>query len=476
MGDDVAMVASGESELVVPDSPVMVEDEPAGVAPPSEVPVKTEEVRRKVVRRVPTRRFFGIIDLEGDGAKSEDELQDFVAIEALERRRSAALAVAADPKGSAGKRKRAAVTEERKEEEDGEERVAKRRKQQPGAVLLDTGRIKTMVTATSLVNLRPMMYLSACMRWGAGPSMGVRRGACAVALLDESRLLVLGGNEGLSTVGTTEVLDFTVHPRRMAFQPGPRLSSQRRECAVIPLDRTRLLVVGGYDGAHFLNTTEIVDLVTLRVSPGPRMIHRRAAPAVAVFQGIGRILVVGGKNAFGCLETTEVLDIRAAALEFKPGPSLRMQRAGPTAAPLDGNRIMVLGGHDSSRTHNTTEVITVVDPGVRSPRLAVSPGPLLATPRSYFASVMLNAGNLHVIGGHDGYNYLDTTDVLNLSSMEFTTGPSMRKRRFMCAATAIAEDRVVVLGGTDVSIDHNSTEMLSLPTYSFMPAPWMTQC
>lgn len=452
---DVAM-ATAESE-VVPDSPLLVDD-----------------------------------DAPGEGrAKSEDR-QDVLAEKALERQRRAALAAratklapasAAAAAGSGGKRKRTAAAMqvdqgEGKVEDEVEERVAKRRRRQPGAVLLDTGRIKTVITATTLVNLRPMMFLSSSMRWGPGPPLGVRRGACAVALLDETRLLVVGGNEGKVTVGSTEVLDLApaAAGRRMVFTSGPSLATQRRECAVVRLDEFRLLVVGGYDGEHFLLTTEIIDVRTMQVTLGPRMVHRRAAPAVSRFEGLDRVVVVGGKNAFGCLETSEVLDVRTVPLEFKPGPSLRMQRAGATAVPLDSNRVIVIGGHDSSRTHNTTEILHIVDPGSRMPRIACAPGPELPAPRSYFAGVMLNAGNVQVIGGHDGYNYLSTTDVLNLATMEYSTGPSMRKRRFMCSAAALSQDRVIVLGGTDVSTDHQSTEILRLPTYSFAPASWMSAC
>lgn len=330
-----------------------------------------------------------------------------------------------------------------------------------------------MVTETTLVNLRPMMYLSSSMSWLSGPALGVRRGACAAVLLDEARLLVVGGNESSSSVGSTEVLDLQ-DSRRLLFGPGPRLSTQRRECAAISLGDARVLVVGGYDGAHFLSSTEVLDLRTMTFSAGPRLLTRRAAPALALLKS-GYVVVVGGKNTYGCLETTEILDTTAVVMSFEHGPRMSMQRSGPAVAPLEGNSLIILGGHDASRTHNTTEVLHVVDPVPRPPTLAVSPGPPLGTPRSYFAGVMLNAGNLHVIGGHDGYNFLDTTDVLNLSSMEFTSGPCMRRRRFMCAAAAITEDRILVLGGTDLNVDHHSTEVLNLPTYSFMPASWMNQ-
>lgn len=397
----------------------------------------------------------------GGEAKLEDEQRDVLAEKALERQRTLALEV---HRRAGEKRKRADVEEERH---------TKRRRQQPGAVLLDTGRVRTVFTATTLMNVRPMLFMSSCMPWVRGPSMRVRRGACAACLLGPERLIVVGGNEGESNFGTTEVLDFR-DVLRMTFRPGPRLASQRRECAAIMLDGHRLLVLGGYDGVHFLNTTEILDVETNKFVPGPRLLSRRASPAVALLK-TGQIVVIGGKNAGGCLQTSEVLDPRSSPLGFMAGPSMRAQRAGPAVAPLeDGSRLLVMGGHDSGKTHNTTEVLQVLGPAARVPELAFMPGPALVTPRSYFATVMLNAGNLYVVGGHDGYNYLNSSDVLNLATMEFTTGPCMEQRRFMCAAVVLVEGRVLVVGGSDVSTDHASTELLGLPTYSFAPARWMS--
>lgn len=394
-------------------------------------------------------------------AKSEDERRDDeLAEEALERQRSAALAV---HRQAGDKRKRADLEEERS---------TKRRRQQPGAVLLDTGRMRTMLTSTTLINLRPMLFMSASMPWLRGPSLRVRRGACAACLLDADRLVVVGGNEGDSSFGTTEVLDFR-DLMRMSFRPGPRLASQRRECAAVMLDSRRLLVLGGYDGSHFLNTTEILDVETNKFIAGPRLLSRRASPAVAILK-TGHLVVIGGKNASGCLNTSELLDPRSSPMAFMAGPSLRVQRAGPAVAPLETGQLLIMGGHDSHRTHNSTEILQVRPRPRSSPAMEFEPGPPLVTPRSYFAGVMLNAGNVHIIGGHDGYNYLNTSDVLNLASMEFTTGPCMEQRRFMCTAAALMEGRILVIGGSDVNLDHASTELLGLATYSFAPARWMS--
>merc|ERR1719424_2012511 len=151
------------------------------------------------------------------------------------------------------------------------------------------------------------------------------------------------------------------------------------------------------------------------------MNFRRAAPAVVRLES-GLLIVVGGKNAQGCLESSEVLDTRRATWSFEQGPKMRKQRGGPTAAVIDGSKVLVIGGHDDTRTHDSTEILTIAEAAAGSvPGMSFTQGPFVTAPRSYAASVMLNASHLFLIGGHDGVNCIDTTEVLNLSSMEFTT-------------------------------------------------------
>jgi len=231
-------------------------------------------------------------------------------------------------------------------------------------------------------------------------------------------------------------------------------------------------VIGGYDGAQYLDTTEVLNLSTNEFSPGPRLTTRRAAHSVSLL-GSRYLLVLGGKNSSGCMETTEVLDLYRAPWTFVRSPNMRRKRAGSTVAMLDSSRLVVFGGHDDERTHDTTEILHIVDTASDPPGMVFTLGPYVATPRSYAASVMLNSGYLYILGGHDGLNCLDTTEVLRLSTMEFTTGPRLHSSRFMCTASMLKDSRIIVVGGTNGPTEHYSTELLALPMYSFIPASWM---
>ena len=44
----------------------------------------------------------------------------------------------------------------------------------------------------------------------------------------------------------------------MEFEAGPTMEIARGDCAAVPLDADRVLVIGGYDNGTYLNTTEIL--------------------------------------------------------------------------------------------------------------------------------------------------------------------------------------------------------------------------
>merc|ERR1719440_669232 len=101
----------------------------------------------------------------------------------------------------------------------------------------------------------------------------------------------------------------------MTFRAGPSMGTQRSQCAAIMLDSGRMIVVGGYDGAQYLDSTEVLNLNTYQFAPGPKLNARRAAHAVCLL--LNRyLIVIGGKNAKGCMDSTEILDLYKAPWSF----------------------------------------------------------------------------------------------------------------------------------------------------------------
>jgi hypothetical protein len=172
-----------------------------------------------------------------------------------------------------------------------------------------------------------------------GPELISNRRWCA-AVLHGRRVVVLGGRDGNgAALNTTEVLDLDNDGTTEAFTVAPTMATARMRCAAVRLDARRVLVVGGtgrlsYAGA--LDTTEILDLETMRFSAGPTMLSKRLC-CTAVALDTRRVLVAGGGNENShSLKTTEILDV--ATMTFAPGPEMLSERYGCSAVALENPR------------------------------------------------------------------------------------------------------------------------------------------
>jgi hypothetical protein len=269
---------------------------------------------------------------------------------------------------------------------------------------------------------------------------------CATVLHGRS-VVVFGGRVGKAALNTTEVLNLDAGATG-GFTAGPTMATARAGCAAVRLDARRVLVVGGSYGpaspaARSMDTTEILDLETMRFSAGPRMLSKRFC-CTAVALDAGRVLVAGGADEnINSHRTTEILDV--ATMTFAPGPEMLSERTGCAAVALENpGRALIVGGHDDDGEGlNTTEVLDL-------DTMTFLRGPTMRTARVGCAAVLLSGDSRRrcclVIGGKD-VNHLNTTEVLDLETMEFTDGPAMLAGRTGCVAVADAGDRVLVLGG-----------------------------
>jgi hypothetical protein len=206
-----------------------------------------------------------------------------------------------------------------------------------------------------------------------------------------------------------------------------------------------------------LDTTEILDLETpMRFSAGPRMLSESFL-CTAVALDARRVLVAGGRDNHGRHMTTEILDV--ATMTFRAGPEMLSGRTGCSAvALLEGNprRVLVVGGRDGD--YNNVSTTEVLDLGT----MAFSRGPTMRTARYGCAAVLMGGGGdsrrrCLVVGGYDeDESEVSATEVFDLETMEFTGhGPAMLAGRGGCAAVADhdagGENRVLVLGGRSSS-------------------------
>mmetsp|Transcript_42924 Transcript_42924/g.96444 ORF Transcript_42924/g.96444 Transcript_42924/m.96444 type:complete len:446 (-) Transcript_42924:61-1398(-) len=412
--------------------------------------------------------------LDIDLHDEDDDDEDARALRALEQKRREALverpsAQTAATADRAQVRKRGRAPEPPVVEEPW---IVKRRRANPGATLLDTGRIKPVMTPTQLVNFRVMNFLSPYIKFKPGPDLTHRHGACAGVVVAPGQILLAGGNNGSHCHRTTTVLSWA-EGRGVSPTAGPTMAKARRECAAVKLDDSSILIIGGFDGSQYLKSTEVYHIGNGICVPGPDMVTPRAGMAVTKLD-TGHILVLGGRNERGVLASTELWDIRHGS-RFHRAPDMLMSRCGPSVVSLDERRILVLGGADETSTHNLAELLTLpVGPLDDASRMTFSLAKDIGVPRAYFAVAMLNSGSVLLIGGHDGLEFLDSTEVLNINNMEVSGGPRLQAKRARCAAALVAESHILVAAGSDDAMDLASTELLTQKEYAISPTPWVS--
>ncbi len=104
----------------------------------------------------------------------------------------------------------------------------------------------------------------------------------------------------------------------------------------------RVLIVGGFDGASTLTSTDIFDSGADAVSVGPSLATPRAGHTVTTLLD-GKVFVAGGANDTAELSTTEVFD--PAAEVFSPGAPLAAARQRHQAFLLPhNNSVVIVGG------------------------------------------------------------------------------------------------------------------------------------
>jgi len=285
----------------------------------------------------------------------------------------------------------------------------------------------------------------------------------------KARIAVLGGQRDLvdGELDSMELLDLET----CAFSLGPSMVTRRRGCACVMIDANRFVVVGGDNGTSPLDTTEIFDVATMAFLSGPRMRSKRWGCAAAMLDK-NRLLVAGGHDGSNQLDTSEVLNL--TTMVFEDGPSMTTGRRGCAGALLPGraivlggdvpDRAIVLGGDDGHDDLNTTEILDLSS-------MTFKAGPAMHLQRCGCGATVLDSDRLLVVGGYNGSKIEDTTEVLDLTTMAFVPGPRMNTSRSGVATCLLDTGRILVAGGHDGSNHLPTTEILDLKTMSFAFGP-----
>ncbi len=248
----------------------------------------------------------------------------------------------------------------------------------------------------------------------------------------------------------------------------------------------RVLVVGGEDIAH----TPFADAEVFDPSfetwspvaplPSPRTNH------TATLLADGRVLVTGGgltediglPSGVGVLKSAVVFDPDAGT--WTPVADMAEARAGHAALLLPDGRVAVVGGatdqigsqcnmiHPNCTIGKTLATAEVFDPASGAWSAAGS----MSHPRIAFSVSALADRRVLVIGGADDTTSLTSTEIFDPTSLAFTETGALAGDRLYLGATTLGSGKVVAVGGKKADVAPlATTEIYDPAAGAWSPGP-----
>jgi len=358
------------------------------------------------------------------------------------------------------------------------------------------------------------------------PAMNAGREDAACTTLADGRVLVTGGSDGTSALSSAEVFDpsagtWTAIPGGMSvarsghtatllpwgsvliaggepggtvelFQPNGTfqrvgsLAVPREQYALAALPNYRVLIAGGTDGQHVLDSVEVFNALDNSITMAGTMLTARRMLAASPLLD-GTVLMTGGYDSAGNpLKSTEIFD--PARGSSNAGPDLATARAGHQSYALANNgTVLLIGGTDGSSSLSSSEMY----PFWAGRFLPAAP--MDAARRGMTAS-LLQQGSLVVAGGRNPDGLMAGSEVYgfatiaaarpeyhpgetaSISGAGFVPGEQVQVRvtalpadqhntEFTASATADAAGRVSV-SGFPIDQNHVGTRFLATATGS----------
>ena len=284
--------------------------------------------------------------------------------------------------------------------------------------------------------------------FSATGSMKEARQLASATLLEDGRVLVVGGNYGdnlstdLAAVPSAELYDPATG--KFTVTGSPHMSGF--PITSVLLKSGRVLVIGcDPSGSCLSSLADVYDPSTgLFTAAGP--ITGSCVYCTATLLNDGRVLI--GRGADLLLHTQPSLLFDPATDTFATTGSMTIARTGHTATLLSDGRVLIAGGSDG-----TTSRLASAE--LYDPRTGTfSPTGSMATVRNGHTATLLSDGRVLIAGG-SSYTTGDLSTLKSLASAElydpktgtFSPTGSMTIDRAGQTATLLSDGRVLIAGG-----------------------------
>jgi hypothetical protein len=268
------------------------------------------------------------------------------------------------------------------------------------------------------------------------------RAAHTATLLADGRVLIVGGcaTDGCTTADGAPTTEYYVPGQ--GFTAGPDLVEPRQGHSAALLNDGRVLVVGGWprEGTQPLDSAEVYDPRTGQFTTVGPMTNRRGGSNATLLPD-GRVLITGGGDD---REAAELFDPQSNT--FTAAARMPEGSGGEVALALADGRVFVAGGLDDA---GNARAGAIYDPSTDSWQLTAA----LTTARSKVALALLPDGRVLVLGGTpDDRELLRSTEIYDPGTDAFEPGPTMDIGRYKFVAVPDSRGQIIVAGGTQVAL------------------------
>jgi len=284
--------------------------------------------------------------------------------------------------------------------------------------------------------------------WSTLPSLGSARMRHSAVLLNNGKLLVVGGEtmSGGALVGVTAVELFD--PTTRAWKRvGTLRNALTRGYTVTTLADGDVLIAGGETSLNTsVSTVERYRTKDERMAtagevanlPGPRALHG------AVLLGDGKVLLFGGTHADTSFATTYLYDPTANTWSVKP--SMAFARRDPAYVRLTSGDVLVAGGRRYALGDPTTDIAEVYDAAAGS----WSSGGSIAVARSGGTLAPLPGSKALYYGGQAYVTFgapLTDTMVYDRATKTWSSGGTPPKAHDQAPFVVLPDASLLIVGG-----------------------------
>jgi len=312
-----------------------------------------------------------------------------------------------------------------------------------------TSRSICLLAFWALSLLVPAASSWAALPWSNAASPAFARNLHTSTLLPNGKVLVAGGNIGLTHTASVEIYD----PSGNTWSFGSPMATPRQQPTATLLANGKVLVVGGFNGLG-ISSAEIYDPATDTWSSAGSMAGARYFHTATLLP-TGKVLVAGGWNAGFYASSAELYD--PASNTWSAVPALGRSHANHTATLLPNGKVLIAGGSaDSGVTAD------LYDPVANT----WSPAASLNTGRDAHAAILLGSGKVLVVGGNtvsSSSTALASAELYDPGTDTWSNTASLAHVRFDHTLTLLPSGKVLAAGGSDYSTGALATTELYDP-------------